>query len=446
MDPKETKNRPQPDDEPKIDVQAEREKAAADERFRINEITAIGKKLGLEAEAEKACFEGTSVDQFHKFVTKHFMETGKPTDSTKLGMTDKEKERYSLLKAVRAAATKDWSKASFEQRVSEDARNLYGRESKGHFTIPDDLLCDPNFWPNMRTQRDMTVGTGSAGGYLVGTDHLAGMFVEMLRNKSVTAQAGAFIMDGLVGDIDIPSQTGGGTWYWIDNESEDTTESALTLGSITGSPKTVSGRIDLTRRLLLQSSPSAEALVRGDMQKGITLAVDLAAINGAGSSGEPEGILNATGIGSVVGGANGAAPDWADIVDLEEEVAVDNADIGALAYVTNAKVRGKLKQTVKGSSEPPFVWDESNMLNGYSTYVSNQVPSNLDKGSSVGVCSAILFGNWNDLILFFWGGLDIKADEVTLGDRGGLVLRVFKDMDVGLRHVQSFAAMKDATT
>ena len=147
-------------------------------------------------------------------------------------------------------------------------------------------------------------------------------------------------------------------------------------------------------------SIDVESFVRNDLATVLALAIDLAAINGSGSNNQPTGILNTSGIGSVAGGTNGLAPAWSHLVDLESAVSIANADVGTLGYLTNAKVRGKLKQTSKVSGQNGFIWEAGNTpVNGYMAGVSNQVPSNLTKGSSSGVCSAILFGNFADLII-----------------------------------------------
>ena len=130
---------------------------------------------------------------------------------------------------------------------------------------------------------------------------------------------------------------------------------------------------DISRKMLLQSSLDVEAFVRNDLATSLALAIDSAAINGTGASNQPTGILNTSGIGSVVGGTNGAAPDWSDIVDLESQLALDNADIGNLGFLTNAKVRGKLLQTEKASTTAQYVWSDNNSLRGYNAAVSNQV-------------------------------------------------------------------------
>ena len=84
-----------------------------------------------------------------------------------------------------------------------------------------------------------------------------------------------------------------------------------------------------------------------------------------------------------------AGATWAHIVDLESQIAVANADVGSMGYLTNAKVRGKLKTTSKVTGQNGFIWEGAS-LNGYNAAVSNQVPSNLTKGTASGVCSAIM--------------------------------------------------------
>jgi HK97 family phage major capsid protein len=186
-------------------------------------------------------------------------------------------------------------------------------------------------------------------------------------------------------------------------------------------------------------------MLKNDLVTAVAIAVDAAAIEG-GAANTPTGILNTVGIGSVVGGTNGAAPSFANIVALEKEVAIDNADMGALAFLTNPKVRAKLKQVAVGTDQR-MVWGESgNTLLGYNAYVTTQVPSTLDKGSSTGVCSAIIFGNFNDLMIGQWGGLDLIVDPYTAASNAQVNVYIHSFWDVLVRHAESFAAMKDATT
>lgn len=353
-----------------------------------------------------------------------------------IGMGEKDLRQYSLIRAIRAAATGDWRGAELEREASEATAKKIGRDPQGFF-VPQDWL----------ESRDLVKGTPSAGGYLVATDLLAQSFIELLRNRMMVQRAGATVLGGLVGDVAIPKQTGGATAYWV-TESGSPTESQQTVGQVPLAPKTVGAFTDISRKLLKQSSIDVEAFVRRDLATVLALAIDYAALHGTGTSNQPTGIANTSGIGSVVGGTNGAAPTWEHIVKLETEVAIDNADIGALAYMTNAKVRGKLKTTPRTPTYGDImVWERNDTpLNGYPAYVTNQVRSNLDKGTSTGVCSAIFFGNWNDLLIGMWGGLDILVDPYTGSTSGTLRVVALQDVDIAVRNPESFAAMLDALT
>jgi HK97 family phage major capsid protein len=265
----------------------------------------------------------------------------------------------------------------------------------------------------------------------------------------VVRSLGATILGGLVGDVAIPKQTGGATAYWV-AESGAPTESQQAVGQLGLTPKTVGAFTDISRKMLKQSSIDAEAFVRRDLASVIALATDSASINGSGASNQPTGIRNTTGIGAVVcGDPDGAAPVWADIVALESEVAADNADVGALAYLTNAKMRGKLKTTEKASNTAQFIWPDmpiaQQIVNGYTAAVSNQVPSDLTKGGGSAL-SAMLFGNWADLTIAMWGTLDLTVDPYTGSTSGTVRVVALQDIDIGVRHAESFAAIEDAVT
>ncbi len=252
------------------------------------------------------------------------------------------------------------------------------------------------------------------------------------------------MLDGLVGNVAIPSQSAGAATFWV-TEGNAVTESEATFGQVTMSPKTVGMFTDYTRRTLLQATPAIEALVRADLAAGIAVEIDRAAIAGSGASGQPRGIINTAGIGSVAGGTNGAAPTYGNMVALEEAVSIANADMGNLSYLTNARMRAQLRLTQQfASTNGVPVWGGDNRVMGYPAAVTNNVPSNLTKGTSSGVCSAIIFGNFADLMVGMWGGLDLILDTSTLATSGGRRLVALQDVDVAVRRAVSFAAMLDA--
>jgi HK97 family phage major capsid protein len=434
------------------------------------DIRALGEKTGQRDVAEKAIAEGLTMDQFRQSVLEKIVGGAsklRPAESEDIGMSRKDLERFSFCRLILAAmdpfSAELQRAAAFERECSEAARQkMQGRakEREGGITIPTDVLKAPasafgNAYARalVQAQRDLVVGTPTAGGNLVATDLLSSSFIDMLRARSRVVEMGATVLSDLSGNIALPRQTGGATTYWV-AENGAPTESQQVIDQVAMSPKTIAAWTDYSRRLLIQSSIDVEVFVRGNLASDLGTGADLAAVNGAGASNEPTGVLNTAGIGSVAGGANGAAPTWDNIVELETLVGNANADFGRLAYLTNSKVRGKLKRTQKfASTNGQEIWmtgrDSRNGIgeaNGYDAYVSNNIPSNLVKGASGAVCSAIIFGDWTAVMIGLWGGLDIMLDPYSQSTTGAKRVVAMQDMDVALRRAASMSAMKDVLT
>jgi hypothetical protein len=84
-------------------------------------------------------------------------------------------------------------------------------------------------------------------------------------------------------------------------------------------------------------------------------------------------------------------------------------------------------------------------VNGYAAYVSNNVPSNLTKGSGTNL-SAMIFGNWEELLIGLWGSLDLLVDPYSNADSGRVRIVAFMSADIAVRRAASFAAIVDAIT
>lgn len=447
------------------------------ERARMREIRALGKQFGLEAEADSAIDAGTSADAFKDLVISRQQRAGvlRPAESPDIGMSKAEVKQYSFCRAMLAAQNplEAHKIAPFEleaSRAAQDKRGDSRQTDRQHaITIPVDVLNsglqvgEAAAAAAMRhlasrqhmgaAYRDLVVGTPTAGGNLVATELLGPSFIELLRAAMVLSRLGVRILRDLNGNIAIPRQSGAASTFWV-AENGAATESQQSVDQVTLTPKTVGALTDYSRRLLLQSSIDVETFVRTDLATTIGLAIEIAAINGSGASNQPLGLLNISGIGAVAGGANGLAPAYDHMVDLESAVANANAAAGSLAYLTNTKVRGKLRKTQEfASTNGKAVWTsmagsrglEGDVL-GYPAVVTNSVPSNLTKGTSVGVCSAIAFGNWDEMLIGFWGGLDMMLDPYTGAAAGTKRVVALQDCDINVRHPASFAAMTDALT
>lgn len=405
--------------------------ATTSERARVADIQALAKRHDMDG--AKAIEEGVTVEQFRGMILDKYGDSRQmETPVADVGLSDKEKQGYSLLRAVNTIVRNKLqgrNDSCFELEVSQEIGQKLGREAQGFF-LPTGL----NF------ARDLTVGTDSEGGYLKGTDHMGSEFIDVLRNRLVTKAMGARVLSGLRGDIDIPTRSAGATSYWV-GENSAPTEGANTWGQKTASPKTVAAYVDLSRRLMQQSDPSVEALVRSDLVASLATKVDDSALEG-GATNAPTGVLETSGIGAYSGlGTNGGEPTWAMLVEMWKAIAVDNADIASMAWVTTPGVIAKLMQTVKVSSTDSRMLLENitdNLL-GFPVHYTNQMPSDLDKGSTSGTLHAMLFGNWSDLVICEWSNIDISVDPYTLSTQGATRLTAFYDVDCVVRRAESFS-------
>jgi HK97 family phage major capsid protein len=359
-----------------------------------------------------------------------------------LPLSRAEQNRYSLIRAIKAAASGDWSDAGFERECSRTLEQQTGRSARG-FMFPANL--------NLNTRASQYVSTGSTGGNVVETSLLAEQFIDALRKQLRVAELGATMLPGLVGNVAIPRRTSSQATYWV-AESGTITAGATAFDQVTMSPKTVGALSSWSRVLELQSTPAIEQLLRQDMVAQVATAIDLAAIAGTGANNQPRGILNTSGIGSVVGGTNGATITFDHLADLKREVAIDDADAPTAAFLTNSKVEAKLSKTQ--ATDGTYLIDPSGVASGSPTTVfgrrfsvSNQVPSNLTKGSASGTASAVLYGNFSDLLIGMWGATDILVNPFGTGyTNGDVEIRIMQTVDVAVRHPESFAAMVDALT
>ena len=407
------------------------------QRNHASEISKIAATIPGGADlALSAIQRGLTTEQFQAEALRAL--SSKPVPTSDIGLDKKELKNYSVMRAINAMANPGdraaQEAAAFERSCSEAVGKVMGKTARGFF-MPSDVQ-----------KRDLTAGTNNAGGFSVATDMRASDFISTLRHAMVIDGLGARMLTGLVGNVAIPKQSGAGTAYWV-AENVAPTESQQILAQVTMTPKTVGAYTDISRRLLIQSSLDVESMVQTDLATVLGLAIQQAAINGSGASNQPTGITTAI-TASVLGGTNGLAPTWQNMIDLETAIAAANADVGSMAYLTNAKVRGKLKSTQKFASTNGMpVWDMGDMpINGYRAGITNAVPSNLVKGTSGATCSAILFGNFADLVIGMWGSLDLLVDPYTGSSAGTIRVVTLQDCDIAIRNVESFATMVDALT
>jgi HK97 family phage major capsid protein len=408
--------------------------------------------------ADSAISQGLSEQEARNMITDLIMAQESQSVSrpaAALDLSQKEQKEYSLLRAIHAHVEKDWSNAGFEQECSRAISKQTGGSPQGFYVPITDLKVE-----SINAQRALqllegqratyTTGSPAAAGNLVATVLDAGNFIEVLRNKPRVMQAGARMLTGLTGNVDIPRQSGAGQTYWV-AEGAGPTDANATFDKITFTPKTLGALTSVTRLMMLQSTPDIEMLARQDMINIIALEIDRVGIDGSGAASQPRGILNQAGMSVVSLGTNGAAITYDAIIDMETAVATANADDANLSYMTNPKAIGALKKLKATTGEYLWIGSESGLsngtpgsLNGYPVYRTTQMPSNKTKGTGTNL-STVVFGDWSQLMYANWGVLDILPNPYGVGySAGNIEIRALQSMDVQLRHKESFSLIVDA--
>jgi HK97 family phage major capsid protein len=383
-------------------------------------------------DAKTAIRGGMSVDAFKEMIMERMASKHTDTSELQIGMTPKEVKRYSLGRALVAAATGDWTQAGIELECSRAVASIMGRSPEGFF-VPFEVM-----------NRDFNVGTASEAGNFVPTSMRQDMYVDALRNAMSFGKLGVTYLSGLTTNVDLPRKATVAALGMV-TEIGSASESGPTSAKATLSPKRISAYVQVSKQALIQSALALENLIRDDLVMGAAVLLENQSINGAGTGAEIKGIRNVSGIGTVVAGSNGLAPAWSHFVDLESAVANANAEPDRFSgYLTNTKVRGKLKQT-QFATNLPFIWQNGDMpLNGYRAVVSNNVPSNLTKGTSTTVCSASVFGaDWSMGVIGLFGAPDVTVDPYSLAATGQVQITLSQFADFQIRQPAAFAKVDD---
>ena len=383
------------------------------------------KKHGALEMASAAVREGKTVEQFQNQIMEK-MAANPTAPASEIGLTKKEEKSYSVLRLMRALADptdkQAQASAAFELECHRAVADKIGESKRGGIYLPFEAQ-----------KRDLTVGTAANGGYLVGTTNAAASFIEMLRARARVIQLGARMLSGLQGNVTIPKQTAGATAYWLANEATAITESQQTIGQLALSPKNVGAYTEVSRQLMVQSSPDAEQLVMNDLATVIALAIDSAAISGSGSAGQPQGIIGTAGIGSVTG----TSIDYAKVLEFQTDVAGNNALTENCAYLTTPAVAALLAQRQRFTSTDSPLWS-GNVLDGnvtgYRATSSTQVPA-----------ANMLFGDFSQVVIADWGVIELATNPYANFAAGITGIRAWATVDVGVRQAGAFSLATSIT-
>ena len=360
-------------------------------------------------------------------------QIGDPTRRVPAAHVRSSDQDYSLMRAIASTDPRYRGvDAAFEQRVSDELRERGHAGSRGDvqgILVPMRALLPRAKQYDGIERRDVEKTGTASGAAMIAVELAIDSFIEFLRNRSRCVEAGARVLPGLVGDLDIPRQNATGAAGWLSTETTAATEANLTTQLVSFRPKTVAVRAQITRRMQKQFL-AVEDLVRADIAASIGTAVDAGAINGSGASGQPTGVINQAGVGTVV-----TTPSivYAEALEFESDLGAANALQGRLAWMTRSSVISVLKSREEvTSSGQGFLMKPDNTMIGYPVLRTEQVPA-----------ATLIFGNWEELMIGLWGGLDLFSDPYTDGNSAILNVRGFQDIDVQVRHAVSFTFAND---
>ena len=397
------------------------------ERQRAAEIRAIGEQFSRfdgAKKANEAIEAGETVQGFRNLMA-NAITSAQTTQVTNLDLSPKDNRQFSVMRAIRAMTDRNWAAAGFEKECSDAICKRAGipEAVNGGFYVPLDILA----------KRDLTVAAPSGGGNLVATNLVPQSFIDLLRARALVARLGATMLPGLVGNTSIPKLTGAATAYWLTNEATPITESQQTVGQLALTPKTVGAYTELSRLLMLQSTPAADALVMNDFAKVIALAIDLAAFEGSGASGQPTGISNTGGIGSVTG----TTLAYAGVLEFQSDVAAGNALMPSSAYVTTPTVASLLCARQRFASTDTPLWSGS-LLDG-------QMAGFTAASTTAVTAASMVFGDFSQVVIAEWGMFELAMNPYASFAAGITGIRAMQSVDVGIRQAAAFSRATSIT-
>lgn len=369
------------------------------------------------------------------------------------GDKKKIRQKYDFAKVLRYYADVAESKFSsidigFEREVSDELAKQTGRAVQG-ILLPDFVgnraeanasdggltLGTPAY--NTDTAAGGITGIGGAGKNVIETLLLSGQFIDALVATLVLReQLGAEVLTGLVGNISIPkggSISGG----WV-AEGSNASKKNPTFGQITATPHTYGAYVDITRKLLLQSSVNVQAKVLEWLMYACAAGIETAAFQGSGTSGAPKGLCTA-----ISGTAWGNTPTFDKIVDLIAATKIANSYKPSMKFVGDAGVWAKLAKTrdfevlTDGAETPKNVGAIGGSVRLLDTATNKVIGRDFVEANLMPE-KKLLFGDFTQLTVCLWSGTDIIVDPYANDTNGGLRLVALQDSDILIKRPESF--------
>lgn len=330
------------------------------------------------------------------------VRTAEPAADTK----DNLEKRVSLLNVIRAG-TEGRALTGAELEYTQEAERRSGRKAQGAF-VPMAAL-------------EKRANTTTTAPQLVPTDHRADQYIGPLRENLLARKLGVRVLSGLTGDVVVPKYGSGLETGWV-SEGGAVPESDMAFSSVSLKPKHVGGKTEMSRQLIMQSSPDIESLVRDDLSFLIAKQIDRAIIAGTGTNNEPLGILHAAGTQT---GMLSATPTYAEVMAIVQQL--EDKEIFSGAWLADGSAKTQLATRLREAGLPGYLLENGQMAN-YPFYVTRELNDTL------------ILGDFSQVLLGIWSELDILVNPYAepAYSRGGVQVRAMATVDVAVRHPEAF--------
>lgn len=307
-------------------------------------------------------------------------------------------QRFSLLKAIRNVA---------ENRQLDNVTAAVCNEGMKEMRAAGLNTVGQIYIPTMETRTAVSVA--SEGVDVVATDLYD--IIEPLRAKNVLIQAGAKFYTGLTNNAQIPVMTGSNV-NWA-GETAAATDGNVHFDNVTLTPKRLTAYVDISKMLLAQDSIGVENAIRQDLINAINSKLE-STILGKGA------LSNTTPAGIFYGKTTTKVTDFEGLVGLEAKVEEANV-LGGISYIASPSARASFRNMMKGSRGTAQLAYTDGTLDGTPVYSTSNVEA-----------KTFVVGDFSNLAIGSWGGLDIVVDNYTQAVNGMIRLVVNAYFDAAL--------------
>ncbi len=291
-------------------------------------------------------------------------------------------------------------------------------------------------------------GSDEAGGYLVPVEQ-GSQVVEMLRARAAVRAAGATLVPMANDILQLPSQTGGATAYWV-AENAQITASDQTWGQVQLQAKKLAALTKLSAELFEDSDPAVEALVLADLARVLALEEDLKYLRGDGQNNTPTGLesINGVDVDTTTLGADGGTPSFDNLADLLYALDANNVPADGRGWIVHPRTVNTLRQ-IKDAANGKYLWadpaapGDPPTLWGYPVYTTTAIPITETQGNSTD-CSTVYLGCWPEFVIGQRKALELRASDAAGNafEYDQVFIRAIMRVDCNVRHAGSFEVLK----